>query len=281
MRDLLRHHDETEGYVHWSETLVRDGFDYVLSYYGLVEIAALTGLMPKPLPAKFCVPALRLLSHPAVKKYYEKNYPLLLPRLLRYRLEGRNDSQVPPRAENPSLFALFLEISKPIDFDANVETFLWFLDDGLRGGYDISHVNRTLRSFKAFALRMSKTRRPSPADRAVQGLVEYMRICLSLSRLLHDTEEPLLRSAFWHWHAYWFGALKTNVQSNLSYALERFAAWETGSSKASTEHQKELAAAARESRATLSLAIRELTGTKYGRELRAHAKAMQHRSAIA
>src|SRR5213594_2451024 len=53
LRCVLRHHDETEEGISDSETWWRDEFDYLLAFYGIVEIAVMIGFVAE-LPAAFC-----------------------------------------------------------------------------------------------------------------------------------------------------------------------------------------------------------------------------------
>jgi hypothetical protein len=263
----LRHHDET-GAIHWTETYIRDGFDYLLSYYGLIEISTLIGLVPNPLPKEQRDIALQQLSHPAVKRYYEKNYPVLLPRLLRLRLEGRWKKRIRPSKQTTALFILFLEISRPVDFDKNVETFLWFLDDGLRSGYDIDDVNEALRSSTDFVRHSSKTRRPSALDRGVQGMTEYLGLLGELHALLESTDDRLLRSAFWHWHGYWLGGLRHQMSGNLTKAITHVARWSMRDRAGpETDEDKDLYDAAHKSQQKMLAVVRQLTSHTYGKPL--------------
>ena len=264
----LRHHAETGGHIHWTETYVRDGFDYLLSYYGLIEIGTLVGLVPRPLPKEQRATALQQLSHPAVKRYYEVHYPALLPRLFRLRLEGRWEKKLRRSKKTTALFLLFLEISHPIDFDRNVETFLWFLDDGLRSGYDIYDVNDALRSSTGFVRHMSKSGRPSALDRGVQGMAEYLGLLGDLHALLESTNDRLLRSAFWHWHGYWLGCLRHQMSGTLTKAIKHVAQWSMeGATGRVTDQDKELYKAARKSQRHMLHVVKQLTSAAYGKPL--------------
>jgi hypothetical protein len=53
-----------------------------------MEIAALLGLIPNPLPGDLRNMAIQHLTHPAVNKYFLTNYPLVLPQLFLLRATG-------------------------------------------------------------------------------------------------------------------------------------------------------------------------------------------------
>src|SRR6185295_3749547 len=84
---LLRHHAEEA--VSDGETYQRDSFDFILANYSRLETAALIGYVPDTFPEAFRRESLWNLSHAAVRRYYETHYPVLLPRLFRWRLEGK------------------------------------------------------------------------------------------------------------------------------------------------------------------------------------------------
>src|SRR5439155_24201279 len=82
---LLRHHDETEEGVSDRETWIRDDSDFLLGFYSIIEIAMMIGFVLE-LPDRFKMKHIRVLNHPAVRRYYEWNYPLDPPRRLRERI---------------------------------------------------------------------------------------------------------------------------------------------------------------------------------------------------
>jgi hypothetical protein len=119
---LLRHHDEPPRWISDKETRRRDAFDYLLEYYGILEIASLIAYVPASIPTKLKLSAKRNLGVPALRKYYNKKYPQLLPQLFRLRVLGKNKS----RQEGPdeilsTLFAHFLVFVDSINNDDAVE----------------------------------------------------------------------------------------------------------------------------------------------------------------
>src|SRR5258708_15233149 len=86
IRELLRHHSQ-KPITSKKELRLRQAFDELLGFYSLVEVGCLAGFLEAVLPDYFATRAREHLSSAAVQKYYEQNYPLLLPRLLRKRAE--------------------------------------------------------------------------------------------------------------------------------------------------------------------------------------------------
>src|SRR5450755_61386 len=81
LAELLRNHED-EPIEDDDEISMRDAFDDLLAFYSCVEIAALAGLVPEPLPRAFCLDAEKSLCNRHVRSYYRRYYPLLLPDML-------------------------------------------------------------------------------------------------------------------------------------------------------------------------------------------------------
>lgn len=232
------------------EVLERDSFDFLLSYYGLVEIALIAGHLTEPLPEDFVERTLSELEQVEVVRYYEVHYPLLLPQLLRRRLQkphGRN-RVAPEHAEKAEeLYMLFLALTASRQRDANIEGFLWLLDDGIdpETGSNwtqliqrLDHPEEVQSSLRRFA---SAHDRREALDVALVGLFRYLDHCHSLARLIRDAEAlPELASGFWHLDAYWFRHLRTKVGSHLDAALEAMAKWDGGSVGAQSDVRRAL-----------------------------------------
>src|SRR6185369_241790 len=75
---LLRYHGD-EDVDDEDEIWLRDAFDDLLAFYGCVEIAALVGFVPNPLPARFRTSVVSTLGNAYVRRYFRRHYPLILP----------------------------------------------------------------------------------------------------------------------------------------------------------------------------------------------------------
>lgn len=231
LRPLLRHHEDGE--IEDWETWLRDSFDQLLTAYGILEIACLSHLLPEPLPQGFAATALLHLSQPAVRRYYETHYKLLLPRLFRWRLEGVNHAHEQPNEVSAGLFMKFLDLHEFMETDPQIETFLWFLDVGIR--YDVKSndwpgledVLDVLDDEEAFF--QTVIRKPTQASGltlGVLGMKQFFWFCRELEQLLDQAEKyPLLQSAFWFLYEYWFGHLKRKVGGQLSHAVKQMEKW--------------------------------------------------------
>lgn len=232
LRWLLRHHSEAP--VVGDETWLRDSFDVLLSMYALVEIACLIRRVPLPLPEAFASEARVQLNDPAVRAYYEIHYPLRLPTSLRLRLDGRHEmAEVGPGAEE--LFVDFLDLNASIEGDIEVDLLLWMLDDGDApgDGTTLSDLTEVLAAPPRFRDMLSTTtiRDEVTWDTvrlidAIRGLGKFLTFCVGLEDLLDSARDlPMLRSAMWHYHSYWFGLLSEKVGVELATAVEQYGAW--------------------------------------------------------
>jgi hypothetical protein len=226
---LLRHHEEE--FVIGKEVLLRDAVDDLLSFYGVVEVASSIDFVPSCLPADFHSEALGCLSNPAVRRYYEWNYPLPIVNRFRLRLlgwaTGRDTSKDITKV---SLFYRFLSLLETIQSDNYVTSFLWLLDSGDEGGYDIDDVLSVLSSPKRFLT--STSRRPnqqSKLDRAVVGFSRFLNICVEYDHLLQDAAAfALLCDSMWSHQAYWFYRLHEEFGEALERCVKVANRWTRG-----------------------------------------------------
>ena len=225
---LLRDHRD-RAVTSAREIRARDAFDHLLSYYSLMEIACLIGYVSPDLGAHFRQKAKADLSEQAVRVYYEEHYPLLLPRFFRERVSGEKQRTIRVGPEELALFPLFLDINAKLEKDPNVETFLWFLDDGHWGDYNIESLIAVTRQPQEFLKRLASEQKQLERDRldmAVDGLRTFLGFCREFDALLLScTDFPQFQSALWHYHAYWFHHVRDKVGDRLGQMFTGFASW--------------------------------------------------------
>jgi len=229
---LLRHHDE--GTISDGDTRVRDGFDYLLGFFSLLEVAAISGYLPAEFPRDTRVWLLELLENLPLRIYAEENYPLALPLMLRRRLEGIPVLPAGNGIDGES-FPLFLDISLPIERDPDLEVFLWFLDGGERYDapsdrmVDIDDTIRLLGSQKQFVGAMgARGKERGQLATSVTGFAKFLDFARAFDQLLRlGTKRTAERAAFWHYHGYWFSLLSDRLAKQLDRAIDRFARWES------------------------------------------------------
>lgn len=220
---LLRHHWEKDIEDH--ETYLRDQIDYLLSFYGILELALLTGMISE-IPEAPRTRALANLSNPALRKYYEYNYPLILPQLLLRRLTG--DLYLRERSDKDALnqFMRFLIITKTMDIDDDdMETFLWFLDDGDRDGYDYDDLVRALDQPRVFTEALTTPPDERDArDNAINGFRKFLMFCVEFNSLLAFSRQRyrLMAAEMYAHEAYWFVHVGEKVEKRVHKAIRKF-----------------------------------------------------------
>lgn len=197
----------------------REAVDWLIAYYSVLEVASIAGCVPQTMPNELHRVAVRRLSRPNVVRYYTRYYPLLLPQLFLKRLQ--NDGAVESVDAYPE-FVRFLHLAQRND-DA-LETFFWLLDDKTVNGYNLRDVLAAFADTKRLLKVLTSSREKThPLDRAVRGLLSFLQFSRELDALLQSCHsKPVLQSAFWHYHGYWFQQLGPQVAGIISAVIEGY-----------------------------------------------------------
>jgi tetratricopeptide (TPR) repeat protein len=267
LAQLLGSHKEPvakEGEIH-----LRNALDELLGFYSLVEIACLIRFVPHPLPEEFGQKALAFLGDRDIRHYYEEDYPLLLTRLLRQRLTGEQDMHYPARPATAALFMELLDTNRLLEGDQEVETFLWLLDvrqPGI-GQYSFRSVIEVLAEPREFMARFARESSEQDAlDRSLHGLRKLLVFCTEFDALLQRARDyPVLQSAFWHYHSYWFQTIGQELRRGLEVALDQIHGWGTAVEERTVAEVGSLE--------SVGAVIRQLTSPQYREELEQAASA--------
>jgi hypothetical protein len=198
----------------------RDAIDYLLAYYSILEVAAIAGCIEPQPPQLFTDPARRRLERPAMARYYSRYYPLLLPQLFVRRL---NASPLLIQHDAFPEFVRFLHVSELRRGD-DIDMFLWFLDDGVEDEYGLTDVLGVFAEPAQLAKVLTRSQdRRNARDQAVRGLLLFLKFCREFDALLQScTAQPLLQSAFWHFHGYWFQQLGVQLTGVIGAVIESY-----------------------------------------------------------
>jgi len=205
---------------------IRGDVDMAMRYYCILELASLVGAIPDPLPAALADETRATLSRAAVRRYYERYYPLLLPQFLLRRLNGQ-PLRVDFEGDGMSLLSRFIDVSSLREGD-NAEMFLDFLDDITINDYGLGDVIRILQNGREFVHSMT-TKKLNEGDQGVRGFVDFLGFSRELNTFLRQMKSAdLLRSAFFHFHGYWFqqiggqvlGAITAGVETLRTYVTD-------------------------------------------------------------
>ncbi len=253
------------------ETYRRDAFDFMLADYGIFEIACLIQYVKEPLPHELAETARWNLGHPAIVTYYEQCYPVLLPKLFRMRLLGTwtlHEDIADDPAKAHRIFDEFIGLVNIQRNDEAIETFLWFLDDGSRDGYNIADTLAALCNPDALVSRFLT---PPPdrnvLDLSVRGLQNFVTICIRLDDLLQRSAGySLFQSAQWHYYAYWFECIRDKISDGIRKALDQIVHWSPKGENEGEISRIRLAVAEYVSR--IQKVFEHLLSGKYGNALR-------------
>jgi len=219
LKTLLRHHNE--GTVYADELYQRFEVDDLLEYYSLLQVAIFAGYISPQLHADLKTEIICLLDNPSVKKYYEVNYPCFLPSLLRYSLK-RNISYTPEHPElSQKLFNEFMLANRSLENEEDVEYFLKFLDYVSIGNYDLSDLIELLRDSERLSHAFNKPQKENPVERSLWGFIKYTDFLTRLKEVLIKADPaPLLQSAMWEYHSYWFRIMSNEMKKFFHQAFD-------------------------------------------------------------
>jgi hypothetical protein len=205
-----------------AETWKRDDIDNLLDLYSLLEIASICRFIPNPLPDTVRAVALNHLSLPSVERFYTVFHPQLLPQAFRRRVQGNAELFERECEGSEADFLFFLDISRNLAADEDVEWLLTFLDAYIIDGDSWADVKRIVQNPRRFVQTIVSAEDSAVAS-AVVGFWKFTAFCSSFHDFLEGLEaRPLVQSAVWHYHAYWFTRLKSKLTGTLESSLDKF-----------------------------------------------------------
>jgi hypothetical protein len=231
--ELLRDHNERDVETDW-EVLYRDGADDLLSYYGCLEVAILTGFLSEDtVLAEVGDQAFGVLTRPQVRNYYERHYPLYLPRMFRDRLLGDPWMSAASLADDAGeSFPTFMDLCSPLRENEDVRMFLWFLDNGYQDGQGLEDLLRLFKQPDELMARLGRSRDDKsfhPLDMAVGGFTRFIAFCSAFDEFLGQWDPgSLVASVYWSYHGYWFDKVGTRVRRHLDAAFDGLLTWQSG-----------------------------------------------------
>jgi hypothetical protein len=224
---LLRFHGD-DPVVDASDIYLRDCVDQLLSFYSLLEIALLISFVPEvDAGVDFWRRIRRNLSMDAVREYYESKYPLLLPVLLRKRIDGDLLLKV-DGSEIARLFLDFLSLEDRFRQDQDVQIFLRLVDDFTVREIRFDDLLDLVGRQDEFLGRILKSPEERDVlDQGVSGFRRYVDFLGALVELLDSARiYPVFQSALWQYYCYWFVEMRSKLTDKVVSAASRFRAWD-------------------------------------------------------
>ncbi len=218
LKHFLRFHVPTK--VVGDELIARFEVDALIEYYNLLLVAIFAGYVPGKLDDESRSEILSMLDHPSVKPYYEENYVYkMVSYVVQYakqdRIYQQEGNQVTIRAFNE-----FISINRKLKRDKDLQRFLGMLDHVWYGTDTIHHVNEILASENKL-IETFTTKHKTEAQCAVWGFIKYTTIIGEFKTLLQSINEyPLLQSAFWMFHGYFFDRMNIKMKEIFEEAFQ-------------------------------------------------------------
>lgn len=215
---LLRYH--TADYLVYEDELQkRLKIDTLCKYYNLLLIAVFAGYIPDAFDDETRKEIIKILDHPSVRLYYEKNYPdKIIGYTLQFAKEGRSYHQE-DNAITVGIYNEFLALCRMLTKDDDLRCFQEMLDFVWFEEYSIKSVNNILSSYQKLNMAFT-TEHKTPDIQATWGFIKYTAFLSQMRQLLDATQEyPLLQSSMWLYHGYYFERLNITMKSFFNEAF--------------------------------------------------------------
>ena len=208
LKRFLRDH-RYDSIIDAAEIKFRDQVDFLIGFYGLLELGILTGYVSLTLNSRMQEEIELILENDFVRRYYVEYYPLLLPQVL---LKATKLNKNQPNSQAPEVIDSLLFLGGMLDDD--VEDFLWLLDDGYFKGGNIVTLLSILKDRERMRKLLSKSKKEeNRIDRAFWGFQKFTNYMVGYhSLLLKCANDRLLHSAVWHYQSYWFDGIRDKLQ---------------------------------------------------------------------
>lgn len=242
------------------EIELRAATDRLLTCYSVLEIASIANFIPA-VPEAFASEGRQVLGQPAVRKYYERLYPMKLPVLFRRRLGGTwfslKDSETEPAT---SAMMAFLELDRQFTENLEDRTLLRMLDSFTIDGYRFGDLVALVATPDRFVEYLLGDDRDQTLGRAARELGLFLQFCFALRQLLDTIRDlPVLQSAMWTYYSYWFDIIGEELNERLDDALTRFLTWDIPSDASGEEAALQVQEYVRRGRTV----VRELTSKQF------------------
>lgn len=223
---LLRNH-LNNGVSDGREQELRDGADFLLGYYAMLEIASLIGYVDEPLPAAVASDAYLMLSAPAMKDYYSAFYPVELPKLFLKRLEGNWTRRVEPRAELSLAFWRFQGFVSRNRENQALLILMRFLDGFISSDEkgNVISIESIAQTFgnpeQVLMIFLRERNQMTVSEQVVDGIREFFEFAKEFDGLLLKVPDPYLQAELWLYYNYYFqGPLSDELYKHLGLAAQ-------------------------------------------------------------
>jgi hypothetical protein len=210
---LLRYHGDKA--ISNKETWKRDYVDFYIQYFSILSIAVIMGGINRDEFLNLRPQITYYLGDTAIRPYYTRYYPLLLPEILFWSALEREPFVINETGELlKNSFPVFHHLNQQIAND-DVYQFLWFLDGGSSGRYDLDNLIEVLGDLEQYQKVMKYTS-DNPLRQSLNGFLDFLFFLEDFSAFLGRLESSVQKSAYWHFHGYWFKKIEENLKRTIS-----------------------------------------------------------------
>jgi hypothetical protein len=248
--------------VRKAEIDIRDNLDELLAGCSLLEILSYLSPDPPDLPAALVQTLQTTLMHPDVRRYYEHNYPIVLPQLFRDRLLNRlpasyHNAPAPNPGASSACLVTLLDLDRRQSQDQPLVMFLALLDGYRMNGWWLEDVLKEMSSKEALARVLQRDAETPPGEPreplavALEGFDSFLRYAEELHDLLLRTEGELHGSLAWLAHSYFYGESAETIGLTFRRVRKLLDIWADGSKQglvaaSQAEHLRQLFKALRD-----------------------------------
>ncbi|SNR40693.1 hypothetical protein [Flavobacterium sp. ov086] len=210
LHSLLGHHRE-RGY-YGLELDQRFWTDELIGYYNLLLLAVFAGFMPRKFNNHLTQEIIKIMSDEAVKIYYEEHYPYKLAEYTREFAFNKMEYNGETNEDSLRIFNDYISLNRFLKNDDDIDVFLGMLDYVSYGNYDISHVIESLKSFEKLS-KIIISENKSILAQGVWGFIKYTSFISQLKIVMESANDfPVLQSAIWLYHEYYFNRLQMKME---------------------------------------------------------------------
>jgi hypothetical protein len=214
---LLRNHVGQP--VYGQELIERFEIDALIEFYNLLLIGAVAGYIPSNFGDELNTEIVTVLSHPSVQPYYQTYYPYKITEYtLQYASSGRFFEQQ-PTITSISSFHDFLSQNRTLKTDKDLERFIGMLDHVWYNDETIDDIIKVLSSYPELNKAIT-AKEKHEKEKGVWGFFKYTVFLSQFKELLMETDSPLMQSAMWLFHGYYFDRMNIKMKSFFNQAFD-------------------------------------------------------------
>ncbi|RWU03944.1 translation factor GTPase family protein [Pedobacter chitinilyticus] len=209
--------------VYGEELIKRFEIDALIEWYNLLFIGVLAGYLDRDLDRDTISELQLVLNNPSIVNYYEERYPYLLTSFtLQFFSTDRKEFKIPEdNSAAIGAYHIFMTLNRILREDEDVVRFLgmldyvWYEDDSQAGYTRLNGVLEVLGSSSVLKEVLSLNEKNEMA-KGVWGFIKFVNVLSEFRSLLESIgNEPLLQSAMWMYHGYYFDRM--NAEMNLFF----------------------------------------------------------------